>query len=346
MNFYLLGQAKILQDSTKFINLQENEVLKKLAYYRTLIKQIEPIDNELKGQLNQIDIDNISPEDENMQQDDDEDFEGDYEIEDIEGEDLEDDDQQPIEDQDDEEPESQQPVAKVSKKKAKSSKKEEKGEKQQQKKSKKKKEQNEYESIENMLNFGNFQKEASEHSVENQDGEVKEVNKIIEKVFKKKKKETNKKLLQGNVDDLVSEDEAPKPKNRLKKKTKFDAEQTQQQQDKKLFEGGTGADEEGAYDKGEMSKQKKRELKEKKKQEKLMKIDEEIKQKNEAIQKNMHRNIMKGIGIYRKRPKVNRNPRVKHRMKYEKALVERKRKVQEYKEGPQSKYAGELTGIR
>ena len=337
MNFYLLGQAKILQDSTKFINLQENEVLKKLAYYRTLIKQIEPIDSQLKEQLSHIDIDKIIPEAENNEGEKDEDFEGDYEIEgpDEDIEDFEGD----IEDEQDQEI----PIQKKSKKKEKSSKK---TEIEPQKKSKKKKEGDEYASIENMLNFGNFQQEESHHSDENQDGEVKEVNKIIEKVFKKKKKENKKKVLQGNVDDLVSEDEAPKPKNRLKKKPKYEAEQTQEMQDKKQFEGADGVDGEGVYDKGELSKQKKRELKEKKKQEKLMKIDEEIKRKNDSIQKNMYRNIMKGTGIYRKRPKVNRNPRVKHRKKYEKALVERKRKVQEYKEGPQSKYAGELTGIR
>ena len=80
--------------------------------------------------------------------------------------------------------------------------------------------------------------------------------------------------------------------------------------------------------------------------EKMVKIDEEVKRKNDSIQKNMYRSIMKGTGIYRKRNKMYKNPRVKHRIKYQKALTERKRKVQEYKSGPQPKYAGELTGIR
>mmetsp|Transcript_39288 Transcript_39288/g.45066 ORF Transcript_39288/g.45066 Transcript_39288/m.45066 type:complete len:88 (+) Transcript_39288:1-264(+) len=78
----------------------------------------------------------------------------------------------------------------------------------------------------------------------------------------------------------------------------------------------------------------------------MKQIEEEMRQKNEAIQHNVHRTIMKGSGIYRKRPKASKNPRVKHKLKYEKALTKRRRMVQEHKEGPQAKYAGELTGIR
>ena len=224
MNFYLLGQAKILQDSSKFINLQENEVLKKLAYYRTLIKQIEPIDVQLKEQLTNVDIDNIeNNEDAEIHQDEDE-------IEELEGEvdeeldDIEKEDQEPEEISD-----------KVPRKEIKTSKAKEKSKK---KNDKKKNEENEYASIENMLNFGVLKQEEKDDLSDNQEGEVKEVNKIIEKVFKKKKKENKKKVLQGNVDDLVSEDEEPKPKNRLKKKPKYDVEQSQEQQDKKKFEVG------------------------------------------------------------------------------------------------------------
>jgi len=48
----------------------------------------------------------------------------------------------------------------------------------------------------------------------------------------------------------------------------------------------------------------------------------------------------------RKRKKIDRNPRVKHREKYRKALAKRKSRVQEFKEGPQGKYGGESSGFR
>lgn len=55
---------------------------------------------------------------------------------------------------------------------------------------------------------------------------------------------------------------------------------------------------------------------------------------------------MKNKGLTRKRKKIDRNPRVKLREKYRKALIKRKSKVQEFKEGPQSKYSGEKTGLK
>lgn len=56
--------------------------------------------------------------------------------------------------------------------------------------------------------------------------------------------------------------------------------------------------------------------------------------------------IMKSKGLTRKRKKIDRNPRVKHREKYRKVLQKRKSKVQEFKEGPQSKYGGESSGLK
>jgi U3 small nucleolar RNA-associated protein 3 len=44
--------------------------------------------------------------------------------------------------------------------------------------------------------------------------------------------------------------------------------------------------------------------------------------------------IIKNKGLTRKRKKIDRNPRVKHREKYRKALIKRAGKVQEFKEGP------------
>lgn len=43
---------------------------------------------------------------------------------------------------------------------------------------------------------------------------------------------------------------------------------------------------------------------------------------------------MKNKGLTRKRKKIDRNPRVKLREKYRKALVKRSTAVQEFKEGP------------
>ena len=55
---------------------------------------------------------------------------------------------------------------------------------------------------------------------------------------------------------------------------------------------------------------------------------------------------MKAQGLKRKRKKIDRNSRVKFREKYRKALVKRASKVQEFKEGPKGKYAGEATGLK
>jgi len=57
--------------------------------------------------------------------------------------------------------------------------------------------------------------------------------------------------------------------------------------------------------------------------------------------------IKKARGIYRKKKKEDRNPRVKRRNQYARKLKERQQKgVIEYKEGPQGLYDGEKTGIR
>lgn len=91
---------------------------------------------------------------------------------------------------------------------------------------------------------------------------------------------------------------------------------------------------------------KKKELRDERKKDRLEKKQADVEKLNEAIQRNINRTIMEGKGLYRKRPKKFRNPRIKHRVKYQKALTKRRRMVQEHKEGPQAKYSGELTGIR
>lgn len=55
---------------------------------------------------------------------------------------------------------------------------------------------------------------------------------------------------------------------------------------------------------------------------------------------------MKSKGLTRKRKKIDRNSRVKHRAKFEKALKQRKSRVQEFQEGPKGKYGGEASGLR
>ncbi len=67
---------------------------------------------------------------------------------------------------------------------------------------------------------------------------------------------------------------------------------------------------------------------------------------DENIQRNINYVIMKSKGLTRKRKKIDRNSRVKHREKYRKALIKRKSRVQEFKEGPQTKYGGEASGLR
>ena len=64
------------------------------------------------------------------------------------------------------------------------------------------------------------------------------------------------------------------------------------------------------------------------------------------IQRTINYNMMKAKGLTRKRPKIDRNPRVKKRMQYEKAVKKWKSNVTEFKEGPQKKYAGENTGLK
>jgi U3 small nucleolar RNA-associated protein 3 len=56
--------------------------------------------------------------------------------------------------------------------------------------------------------------------------------------------------------------------------------------------------------------------------------------------------IMKNKGLTPHRKKANRNPRVKKRLAYEKAVVRRKGQVREVISGAAAHYGGELTGIK
>ncbi|KDO28814.1 hypothetical protein SPRG_20018 [Saprolegnia parasitica CBS 223.65] len=56
--------------------------------------------------------------------------------------------------------------------------------------------------------------------------------------------------------------------------------------------------------------------------------------------------MIKNRGLTAHKSKVNRNPRVKKRLQYEKALVRRKGQVREVRTGEAARYGGELTGIK
>lgn len=56
--------------------------------------------------------------------------------------------------------------------------------------------------------------------------------------------------------------------------------------------------------------------------------------------------ILKNRGLVAHKAKVNRNPRVKKRLQYRKALIRRKGAVRELRTDEGHKYGGEDTGIK
>ena len=85
------------------------------------------------------------------------------------------------------------------------------------------------------------------------------------------------------------------------------------------------------------------------KAEKKVAFEEGIKHKYEMMKANVERSNVKSIiknrGIYRRRPKKDRNPRVKKRLQYEKAVKKRNSQVQLYKGPKTGVYKGQETGI-
>lgn len=73
---------------------------------------------------------------------------------------------------------------------------------------------------------------------------------------------------------------------------------------------------------------------------------QETQHQTQAIQRNVQRDIILNKGLTRKRPKKDRNPRVKKRMQYEAMLKKRKTVVKEYAGGHSKAYAGEESGIK
>ena len=74
---------------------------------------------------------------------------------------------------------------------------------------------------------------------------------------------------------------------------------------------------------------------------KFPRVDEEI-----EGERPVGRTIMKNRGLKPHRPKLNRNPRVKKREQYRKALIRRKGAVRDIRTGEGHKYGGEETGIK
>ena len=91
----------------------------------------------------------------------------------------------------------------------------------------------------------------------------------------------------------------------------------------------------------------KREQKAEFKKDKEKKILADVEKMGQEIQRMATYKIRKGKGIERKRKKEDRNPRVKLKNKYARALKKRRaRGVVEYDSGPKGRYQGEETGIR
>jgi U3 small nucleolar RNA-associated protein 3 len=64
------------------------------------------------------------------------------------------------------------------------------------------------------------------------------------------------------------------------------------------------------------------------------------------ITRNVQREIILNKGLTRKRPKKDRNPRVKKRLKFEEMQKKRSTTVKEYKGGDRKLYKGEASGIK
>lgn len=100
------------------------------------------------------------------------------------------------------------------------------------------------------------------------------------------------------------------------------------------------------YSKVVSEHKKKREIKETMKVEEKKQVMAGVDQMQKNIQRNINYDIKKARGIYKKKKKEDRNPRVKRRIKYQKALGKRRAMgvIEAYK-GPQGLYSGESSGI-
>lgn len=170
------------------------------------------------------------------------------------------------------------------------------------------------------------------------------VGKLLAKVNSKKSKMAKQKG-QENLEEL-SEDEALIKKQKKKKREieEFRIAQKEHIEDK-MERGEVNADDMYAQQLAKV--QRKRVKKAERKVEEKKETFKELGRQEEEIQRNVNYDIKKARGMYRKKKKEDRNPRVKRRNQYARKLKERQQKgVIEFKEGPQGLYDGEKTGIR
>ncbi|CEG37439.1 Disrupter of silencing SAS10 [Plasmopara halstedii] len=78
----------------------------------------------------------------------------------------------------------------------------------------------------------------------------------------------------------------------------------------------------------------------------LLSSDEDNVSDGEGAKRGASYQIMKNKGLKAHKSKLNRNPRVKKRMQYRKAIIRRKGQVRDVRVGEASKYGGESTGIK
>ncbi|KAE9108157.1 hypothetical protein PF010_g12020 [Phytophthora fragariae] len=74
--------------------------------------------------------------------------------------------------------------------------------------------------------------------------------------------------------------------------------------------------------------------------------DEDSDMEGEAGKRSASYQIMKNKGLKAHKSKLNRNPRVKKRLQYRKAVIRRKGQVRDVRVGEAGKYGGETTGIK
>lgn len=78
----------------------------------------------------------------------------------------------------------------------------------------------------------------------------------------------------------------------------------------------------------------------------LASSDEDSDMEGEGGKRGASYQIMKNKGLKAHKSKLNRNPRVKKRMQYRKAVIRRKGQVRDVRVGEAGKYGGETTGIK
>ncbi|KAG7379363.1 Something about silencing protein 10 [Phytophthora pseudosyringae] len=78
----------------------------------------------------------------------------------------------------------------------------------------------------------------------------------------------------------------------------------------------------------------------------LASSDEDSDMEGEAGKRGASYQIMKNKGLKAHKSKLNRNPRVKKRLQYRKAVIRRKGQVRDVRVGEAGKYGGETTGIK